>query len=417
MEVRMRLIALLVVLACVLVVGADPARSAPGIQYGIQDDAWLEYGPGTLADRVGTLDKLGFDVVRVTLTWSRLEPDRGSYRWDSADRLLRALERRGLSPVVTLWGTPAWANGGFGPNVAPTDGADFERFAHDAAQRYPFVRYWVVWNEPNKVTWLKPASPETYVSRILNPGYRGIKAAAPTARVGGGVTAPRGGRSGVSAAGFIRRMAAAGARLDAYAHNPYPLRPSDTPSYGGCGCSALTMSNLSRLIGLVRATFPRARIWLTEYGYQTRPPDPFGVTLAQQARFLADAARKAYATPRVDMLIHYLYRDEPDLARWQSGLETVAGRAKPARAAAVVPLVELGRRGSRTRIWGQVRPGTGKQRFVVQRFQRGRWVAVGGRRTTSVRGYFTVSLVAPRGSRLRVVAFVDPVMSPALVVR
>ena len=45
------------------------------------------------------------------------------------------------------------------------------------------------------------------------------------------------------------------------------------------------------------------------------------------------------------MLIHYLYRDEPDLARWQSGLETVDGEAKPAYAATMLPLAQVSRRG------------------------------------------------------------------------
>jgi len=292
-----------------------------------------------------------------------------------------------------------------------------EAFARAAALRYPFVRYWVVWNEPNKATWLKPVSPETYVSRILNPAYRGIKSASPRARVAGGVTAPRGGQAGMSALSFLRRMGAAGATMDAYAHNPYPLSPGETPRLTGCSCAALTMANLDRLIKEVGRAFPRARIWLTEYGYQTRPPDPFGVSFADQARYLAEAARRAYLAPKVDMLIHYLYRDEPELPRWQSGLETVEGKVKPARAAAMVPVAQVSRRGSTTRIWGQVRPGSGEQRFVVQRLEGGRWVAVGGRRITSARGYFTVTLTAPRGSHLRVVALTDPVVSPPLVVR
>ena len=46
-----------------------------------------------------------------------------------------------------------------------------------------------------------------------------------TARVAGGVTAPRGNTGGVSPVQWIRGMGAAKARLDAYAHHPYPLRP------------------------------------------------------------------------------------------------------------------------------------------------------------------------------------------------
>jgi hypothetical protein len=214
---------------------------------------------------------------------------------------------------------------------------------------------------------------------------------------------------------FIRRMDAAGARLDAYAHHPYPVFPGDTPHRGGCSCKTITMATLERLIRIVGTAFPRARIWLTEYAYQTSP-DPFGVSLAEQARYLGEAALRAYRAPKVDMLVHYLYRDEPDLGRWQSGLETVDGRAKPARAAAMLPFAQVDRRGFHTRVWGQVRPGEGRRRFVLQRFNGGRWTNVGGVRSTNARGYFTVRLAAPRGTRLRVVQ-PGRVASPALVVR
>ena len=136
-----------------------------------------------------------------------------------------------------------------------------------------------MWNEPNKALWLNPASPETYVSRILNPGYRGIKSVNRRDLVAGGVTAPRGGRGGTSPADFIRRMDRARAQLDAYAHHPYPVYAGDTPFAGGCSCETITMAPLERLLRIVGQAFPSARIWLTEYAYQSRP-DPYGVSLA-----------------------------------------------------------------------------------------------------------------------------------------
>ena len=45
-----------------LLVGA--ASAAPGLKVGITDDAWLEFGPGTLEDRVASLQELGTQVVR-----------------------------------------------------------------------------------------------------------------------------------------------------------------------------------------------------------------------------------------------------------------------------------------------------------------------------------------------------------------
>ncbi len=413
----MRFLAVIVVSSCMVGVWAGQAEGARGVQFGIQDDAWLEFGPGRLSDRVAKLDRLGLDVVRVTLNWHRAEPSEGSYQWTRSDGLLRALRARGLEPVVTLWGTPGWANGGESPNVAPLRGEAFERFAQAAAARYGFVSKWVIWNEPNKPIWLKPASARTYVSQILNPGYRGIKSVSRRARVAGGVTGPRAGKGGVSPVDFIRAMDRAGARLDAYAHHPYPVFPGDTPFEGGCVCETLTMASLDRLLLFVGRAFPSARIWLTEYAYQTNPPDAFGVSPSDQARYIGEAARRVYLAPKVDMLIHYLYRDEPEISRFQSGLETVRGKAKPALAATMLPLAQVTRRGTRTSVWGQVRPGEGRRRYALQRFSDGRWVGVGGTATTDPGGYLRRTLVAPKGTKLRLWHPALGLASPTLVIR
>jgi hypothetical protein len=410
------LLALVLAAACAGAASAKPAQAAPAVLFGIQDDAWLEAGPGRITDRAATLRRLGFDVVRVTLIWGDMERIPGEYTWRRADRLLGALRRNGLSPVVTLWGTPAWASASGFPNAPPTSGASFKRFTQAVANRFPYVRHWLIWNEPNKAQWLSPVSPSLYVTRLLNPGYAGIKAAIPQARVGGGVTAPRGGRGGMTPVDFIRGMDRAGAHLDAYAHNPYPVYPGDTPFTGGCECKVITMATLERLLGNVGRAFPRARVWLTEYAYQTKP-DPFGVSLALQARYIGEAARRVYAAPKVDMLIHYLFRDEPDLGRWQSGLETVRGKAKPALDATMLPLTQLSRRGTLTVVWGQVRPGTGPQEYVLQRWTGSEWVAVGGTRVTSPRGYLVRSVSAARGAFLRLSYPAQGVASPTLVVR
>jgi hypothetical protein len=411
-----RLLLALALAASALAATSGSADASSRVQFGIQDDAWLEFGPGRLSDRVAEINRLGLDVVRVTLRWDQTEVSPGEYRWGRADRLLHTLDEHGLEPLVTIWGTPSWANGGAGPNVAPDVGDDFATFAGEAAQRYSFVARWAIWNEPNKAIWLKPASPETYVARLLNPGYRAIKSVNRSARVAGGVTAPRGGRGGISPVDFIRRMDRAGARLDAYAHHPYPVYPGDTPFSGGCVCKTITMATLERLLRLVGQAFPSARVWLTEYAYQTRP-DPFGISLQKQALYVGEAARRVYTAPKVDLLIHYLYRDEPDLGRWQSGLETIHGKPKPALAATMLPLAQVSRKVSRVTLWGQVRPGSGPQRYVIQRFDGARWTATSARGSTDANGFFGAALVAPRGTALRLWYPRGRAASPSLIVR
>ena len=398
---------------------SGPASASPYAQYGIQDDAWITYGPGTLESRLDTLDRLGVDLVRYTINWHEAEKRQGVREWGSADTVLRGLNAHGIDAVVTLYGTPRWANGGRSPNWAPTKGASFANFAVAAAKRYPFVKKWLIWNEPNQRRWLRPTTPRTYVKQLLNPAFYAMHRARPGIKVGGGVTAPRGAYRGVSPVGWIRGMRAHGARLDAYAHHPYPLGRGETPYAGGCGhCETITMATLDRLLREVARAWGGKRIWLTEYGYQTNPPDrALGVSRALQARYHAEASRRVYVTPRVDLLIHYLYQDEPTASRWQSGLISHGGTAKPALRAFSLPLAQVSRTGVRTVLWGQVRPERGRQRYILQQFRNGNWRSVGGVRRTTSRGYLTRTVRAGRGAKFRIWYPADRLASPLLSVR
>ena len=288
--------------------------------------------------------------------------------------------------MLTLVGTPAWANGGRAPNFAPPQPRDFRRFATAAATRYPWVRYWLIWNEPNKRLWLRPTKAAIYVQHLLNPGYEAIHAVLPHARVGGGVTAPRGGLGGVAPVAWVRGMAAAHAKLDAYAHHPYPSTPGETPSSGGCkNCPSITMATIRKLLILVRRSFGSKPIWLTEYGYQTNPPDTFlGVPPKRQATKLSLAAMRAWRLPRVTMLIQYLYRDEPALSRFQTGLVFVDDRWKPSLQAFRLPFAQMGRHGLQAVVWGQIRGGRpGRKSYRLEVLHKNVWKPVGRARLTN----------------------------------
>jgi len=155
-------------------VSAQPAHATTLVKYGIQDDNYILNGPGKLGQRLDTIDKLGVDVVRFTVRWDEVERRQGRLNWGRTDQVLRGLNNRRIQPVVTLVGTPGWANGGRPPRFAPPSGKDFATFAATAARRYPFVRYWLIWNEPNLKRWLEPTLPGTYVRRLLNPAYKAI---------------------------------------------------------------------------------------------------------------------------------------------------------------------------------------------------------------------------------------------------
>jgi hypothetical protein len=110
---------------------------------------------------------------------------------------------------------------------------------------------------------------------------------------------------------------------------------------------------------------------------------------------------RALLAPRVDILIHYLIRDEPQSARWQSGLLTARDIAKPAYNAFRFPLAQRSRTGRRTVLTGQVRPGT-RNDYRLLRFAAGRWNVVGGTSRTTARGFFTRTVNAAPGARFRI---------------
>jgi hypothetical protein len=405
------------------------ATASPSIRYGIQDDAWIADGSGTLGQRLDRLHSLGVQIVRYNLRWDRVAAKKPksptsmadpAYDWTASDLFLKGLKARGIAALVTIYGTPAWANGGHAPSWAPTSSAAMAAFAHAAAKRYPWVSRWAIWNEPNQQRWLRPASPAVYTVRLLNPAYAAIHGVRRNAQVAGGVTAPRGNAGGVSPVDWIHGMARAGAHLDAYAHNPYPLSPhTETPWSGGCAdCRTITMATLPKLLTDVAKAFGPKRIWLTEYAYQTNPPDPYiGVSENLQAEYMSGAALRAYLAPRVDVLIHFLVRDEPQLAGWQSGLLSVAGRAKPSYWAFSLPLAQEARHGSQTLLWGQVRPGKGRRAYRLQKQVNGRWLWYGGTARTSSAGFFRRNVLGHAHDRFRVWAPSVQAFSPPLDLR
>jgi hypothetical protein len=356
-------------------VGATAGSAARGLQVGIYDDASILGRPDTTFP---ILKQLRTQVIRVTLVWGRngasgvarrkparpADPADPAYRWDVYDDVVRRASQNGIKVLFSIIGSPAWANGGKRWNRAPKSGAPLRAFAYAAATRYsgsyvpegapdplPAVRLWLAWNEPNDPVFLSPqyrkvgkgryaiASASAY-ARICNAVVAGVHSTLlRNERVGCGVTAPRGNdkaggkRPSVSPLRFLRAMKRAGARgFEAYAHHPYYGRPNEAP--GKAPASGITLANIGRLTKEVTRLYGRKRIWITEYGYQTKPPDKlFGVPWTLQARYLSQAYALARRTPRIDMMIWFLLRDEPRRAGydgWQSGLMTASGKKKPA---------------------------------------------------------------------------------------
>jgi hypothetical protein len=214
-------------------------------------------------------------------------------------------------------------------------------------------------------------------------------------------------------------MHAAGARLDAYAQNPYPVSRGETPLRDACPrCDYLTLAKLPTIRSSVTRYFGAStQLWLTEYGYQTNPPDRLlGVSYAQQAKFVGQSALQVWRSPGVTVLIQFLVQDEPSLGGWQSGLFTVGGTAKLAHNAFALPLAQMSRLGSQVVLWGQVRPGSGLRAYALQKNVAGEWVSIGGTARTDATGTLRRTVTLARGTRVRLWAPDAGYASPSLII-
>jgi hypothetical protein len=159
-------------------------------------------------------------------------------------------------------------------------------------------------------------------------------------------------------------------------------------------------------------------VWLTEYGYQTNPPDRIlGVSPALQALYTDEAALRVYRQAGVTMLINFMVRDDTSGEGWQSGFFTTGGSAKPSYRAFGLPLAQVSRRGSRTVLWGQVRPGSGRRTYTLQRWTGRSWVRVGSTMRTNATGSFERVVNAHARQKFRIVSPAASYTSVFLTIR
>ena len=204
-------------------VSVESAHATPAVKYGIQDDNYILNGPGKLGKRLDTIDRLGVDVVRFTLEWNKIEPAKGRFRWGRTDQVLRGLQTRGIQPVVTLIGTPGWANGGRAPRFAPPSGKDFAAFAGDGRAPLP-LRALLADLERAEPPPLARADGAGHCTSAGSSTPRTRRSTPRTAARASAAASPGRARTsaGVSPLDWLRGMRKAGARLDAYAHHPHP---------------------------------------------------------------------------------------------------------------------------------------------------------------------------------------------------
>jgi hypothetical protein len=328
------------------------ATSADRMLVGFQDDPsfrWLD----TRDSNIASASQAGASIVRTTVYWNRIAPTQPTnatdpfdpaYQFNDLDEFVRNAAFHGMTAMLAIWGTPNWANGGKGPNYAPTTLADFQAFAQAIASRYsglnpgyPFVGYYSIWNEPNLQQFLaptygsngKPRSPAIYAG-LARAGYAGIKAGNRRALVAIGETSPRGRSKPLNEKGaqetlapglFAQELAKARpvVKFDAWAHHPYSdlgASPTQKVRFPNVNLPQIPTFDADLTKWFKRKSVP---IWITEYGFQTKPGQPKGVTTAKQAAYLKQSLAIARTYTSVQMFIWFIYQDQP-VSLWHSGL-------------------------------------------------------------------------------------------------
>jgi len=353
-----RIVRLVIALSVLAGVAAPTTFAAQRMWVGFHDDPSFRWVTDRNA-RVEASAQNNATIMRLLVQWnlaakarpaSATDPFDPSYEFDDVDDAVRAAQQNDQEVVLTISGTPRWANGGKAPNVMPRRLSDFTAFARAIASRYsgrfegyPFVRFFSIWNEPNLQGFLTPqfnakgksVAPANY-AKLAAAAYAGIKAGSPRAKVAIGETSARGSdkatglRPTHSPGKFAELVAKANPRLkfDAWSHHPYPTRPTAPPTqvlkWPNVSLVALPKFDQNLKTWFKRKSVP---IWVTEYGYETRPEDQFGIPYSMQAANIQRAMSIAAGYPFVDMFIWFVYQDDQGQP-WDSGVYNALGNPK-----------------------------------------------------------------------------------------
>jgi len=435
-------------------VAAASARPARPLQLGFYDGAFSGPAGATwLARSAGA----GAGVVRIDVGWDApdtparpagfdaRDPADRHYDFTAADAAIRAASADGLRVIAAFTGAPRWAEGKGRPRSAPQgtwrpDPRALQDYGVALARRYsgsfpdplapgrtlPRATAFQLWNEPNLDKYLTPqwsgartASPAWY-RRMLNAFYAGVKSADPSALVVTAGTAPFGdpdpGGQRIMPARFVRDLLclrqAGGAlhgtgcgdpaHFDVLAHHPYSVGDPDTAALNDDDVSIPDLGKLTRLLRAAERSggaLPRVRhpLWVTEVGYNTKPPNPYGVPAALAAQWTARTLRLLWGEG-VALVCWNTIVDQPPVPSYlmtsQSGVYYLDGRPKPTLRAFRFPFVASRLGPARVELWGRA-PQAG--RLVLERRRGARWSTA---RTLGVdaHGVFLVRVRAAGGA-------------------
>jgi len=415
---------MLLVLPAASVAGQFPIGFFDGVFDGPSSAIWLQRAAAVGSNVV--LISVGWDAPNTPTKpagFNALDPASPDYNFKTADAAIKEATADGLRVIVQVMGAPAWAEGPHMPASAtpgtwePRD-KPIEQYAVALATRYsghfpdpsdphtmlPKVWAFQLWNEPNLPEYLAPqfvhghaVSPVIYRG-MLNAFYTGIKSRDPSALVVTAGTGPFGDPAPTGPRmmpALFWRVALcvreAGRQLrdthckdpahfDALDHHPYSVGAPDTKAINADDVSIPDMGKLARILraaerGGTALPHIHHQLWVTETGYNTKPPNPQGVPAREQARWLEQTLELLWRQG-VSLVTWNTIVDEPPNPTYftasESGIYYLNGQPKPALAAFRFPVVGW-RANGEVMVWGRA-PATG--RMALQRRVGNNWRTV-----------------------------------------
>ncbi len=256
---------------------------------------------------------LGVRVVRRDLYWSDIEPEKGTFDFERADRVVDAADSVGAEVLGLLVYGNSWANAETDDTkFPPDDPADFGDYAAAVAEHYGGrIQRYEVWNEPNAGIrfWKPEEDPQAYGELLIEAADR-IHEVHPAAQVSfGGLFHPD---LAFYTAGpeFLDQVYAAhpdlGEHIDAVAFHPYRY-PFTAPELSD-EHQASMLTDICETRDQI-AAMGIDDLWITEMGWHTAEDALFaGVSEEDQAAFFVRGALLS-AAQGVEMFLWYTFRD------------------------------------------------------------------------------------------------------------
>jgi hypothetical protein len=242
-------------------------------------------------------------TVRLPFEWKVIEPQQGVYDWSREDRLLHRLNDEGFEVVAEFVTIPPWASlnksecvkEDFKCKPNPNALQDLAKVTFASIKRYPFVRNWEFWNEPDLWPYMGSRDISDY-AYWLKGFYDAAKRADPTVYVAATSL------SGKEYTDWLYRycdMVYGMRPWDAVAYHPYNLSGMKDPENGQI--MNINKTGIEALRNLmVEMGDAKKPIWLTEVGWTGTPQE--------ESLALLDAFAYVQQRPYLTMLhVHMLH--------------------------------------------------------------------------------------------------------------